>query len=162
MWAGPHPALYLFVRFILDPCSAGLAALGVWALLGRHWISGSILLAGSGIAAFMARGLARQARRAPVSLRPIQPDEPEEETIPDDSYALAHAIVAANVLFCALLMGLAWAEHFSLVRSAVFVILFSIVFPAAAALFCLGGEQMLRARSTHRGWPPWGGAPHRH
>jgi hypothetical protein len=82
---------------------------------------------------------------------------------PDDSQALARGIVRTNILFSCLLMGLVCAEGLPLIRSAVFVVLFSILFPAAASLFCVMGEQMMRqhrdrARWTHRGPPRHPGA----
>ena len=166
------PALFLLERFILRPAALASAAFGAWALLIRHWYSGAFLLLACTGMALIARGLKRretQLRRAVPAARPFQSldeDNLDEDVELDDSQDLAKAIVKSNVLLCILLAGLIWSEHLPVMRSAVFLVLFSIVYPAAVALFCLGGERVLRERASDHSapphLPPWHGATRPH
>lgn len=156
MDGGPHPAVFLLQRFILGPSCALFAGFGVWALVERHWLTGTLLLTACFFGVAIGYGLSAGGNDVPAAGEASGPDE--DETEPDDARPLARGIIRANILFSLLLMGLVWSERLPLIRSAVFVVLFSILFPAAAALFCLVGEQMMARsrdgqRRIHRGPP---------
>lgn len=168
MDGGPNPALFLMQRFILAPSCAAFLFFGVWALVERHWLSATLLLTACFFAAAIGYGLSESGSGSQLPVPgEIPPGSGGEEMEPDDSQALARGIVRANILFSCLLMGLVWSERLPLIRSAMFVVLFSILFPAATALFCIVGEQMMTQhpggrRRMHQGPPQHPGATPTH
>ncbi|MFP5227400.1 MAG: hypothetical protein ACLGXA_07190 [Acidobacteriota bacterium] len=134
--------------------------MGGLALVHHHWISAALLFAGALLLGWLARGLFRSEKQT----LPAIPESLADEADPEDAQELARAIVRANIVLSLVLFGLVWSERYPLLHASVFVVLFSILFPAAAALACLGGERCLRAGDSgiRGGPPPFRGTPHPH